>query len=109
MTIHDVFMNKPLNDFLKPTKITVVASFVFVFGLFYLYYTYGLLEMINAFFLGDMTEYGDSAIPYVADVANPWSFDPEGLALGLQAVVCIFLVYFLASLVSWVFYRFVKN
>lgn len=101
MTIYDVFMNKSLNDFLKPTKITIISFFVFVLGFFYLYYSYGFLDTINTFLIGDPVVYRDT---YTISAADAWGF-----GISLQAGFSFLLIYIVASLVSWIFYKFKKQ
>lgn len=104
VTIDDLFMNKSFYDFLKPTKITVVASFVFLFGFFYLYYLYGFLDEVNTFLIGDPKEYRDTLTIPAVDTWDIW-----GLGIILQMTFYFLLIYFVASFVSWVFYKLIKQ
>lgn len=112
MAIYNSFMSKSPSDFLGPTKTMIFASFVFVLGFFCLYYS-GFVDTINTYLIGNPVEYSDSTTPYVVDVANPWSFDPWGIGLGLQAGFfagfSVLFVHFLASFVSWIFYKRTKK
>lgn len=101
MTIYDIFMINSLSDFLKPTKIKIISFFVFVLGFFYLYYSYGFLDTINTFLIGDPVVYRDT---YTISAADAW-----GLGISLQAGFSFLLIYIVASFLSWVFCKITKQ